>query len=230
MAIKHYEIDGIGKIRVQKRRGSKSMRLRISNDGVVTVGVPFWMPYKTALDYAKKQKDWIIKHRPAKKILTNNQLIGRHHTLKIKTNNTSSFRVLVGDDSIVVYVPIGYDDESHDHVQKAAVRGARKALKHQSGVLSERLSFLADMHGYKFKSHDFKFMKSKWGSCNNEKHITLNYRLLDLPDHLVDYVLIHELVHLNHMNHGDNYWEELSSIIPNHKQLRKEMRAVRLNW
>lgn len=229
MAIKHYEIDGIGKIRVQKRRGSKSMRLRISNDGVITVGVPFWVPYKTALDYAKKQKDWIIKHRPTKKLLTNNQSIGRHHNLKIITNNSSNVRVVVGTDSIVVSTPAGYD-ASHEQVQKAAIRGARKALQQQSAVLSERLTYLADIHGYKFKSHDFKFMKSKWGSCNNEKHITLNYRLLDLPDHLVDYVLIHELVHLNHMNHGNHYWEELSLIIPNHKQLRKEMRAIRLSW
>lgn len=229
MAIKHYEVDGIGKIRVQKRRGSKSMRLRISNDGVVTVGVPFWVPYKTALDYAKRQKDWILKHRPAKKILTNNQLIGRHHTLKITSGDSTSIRVSVGAESIVVTKPKGHD-ESHEQVQKAAVRGARKALRQQSTFLSDRLFYLADMHGYKFKSHDFKFMKSKWGSCNNEKHITLNYRLLDLPNHLVDYVLIHELVHLNHMNHGEDYWDELSLIIPQHKQLRKEMQAIRLNW
>ena len=73
MAIKHYEIDGIGQIRVQKRRGSKSMRLRISNDGTVTIGVPFWVPYKTALDYAKKQQDWILRHRPKSKVLMHGQ-------------------------------------------------------------------------------------------------------------------------------------------------------------
>lgn len=229
MAIKHYEIDGIGQIRVQKRRGSKSMRLRISNDGTVTIGVPFWVPYKTALDYAKKQQDWILRHRPKSKVLMHGQKIGRTHTLMIEKSDLQKVRVKLREDLIIVSVPRQLD-HNHEQVQTAAKKGAKKALIAQSSIISQNLAQLAQEHGYEYRSHNFKFMKSKWGSCNNEKHITLNYRLLDLPNHLVEYVLLHELVHLNHMNHGSEYWAELANMLPNYKSLKKEMRSISLSW
>lgn len=229
MAVKSFEIEGIGKILVKKRRGSKSMRIKLSQDGAVTVGIPHWVPYRVAVDFAKKQTSWIEKHRPAKKYITNGQKIGKHHYITFIKTSASSPIVRVNDQEVKVLVPsnLNYAD---DIVQKAAVRGAKNALKKQAYLLDEELQHHSSRLGYSYKSLSFKFMKSKWGSCSNSKHITLNYRLLDLPAHLIEYVIVHELVHLNHMNHSVAYWEELASLVPDCKLRKVELRKLQLGW
>lgn len=229
MAIKHFEVDGIGKIRVQKRRGSRSMRIRISADGTVTVGIPHWIPFRTALDFAKKQTPWINKHRPEAKIITHGLKIGHLHTISFIEANISSPRLKITENEVKITIPFGATT-SDTAVQKAAIRGAKKALTKQAHLLTDKLADYAKQLNYSYKTSSCKFMKSKWGSCSSEKHITLNYRLLDLPAHLTEYVIIHELVHLNHMNHSSDYWQEIAQLLPDYKERKRELKALKLAW
>lgn len=229
MAIKQFEIDGIGKIRVQKRRGSRSMRIRISSDGTVTVGIPYWVPFRTAIDFARKQADWISKHRPETKFIKHGQKIGETHTLFFIEKSVSKASLRVADSEVRIMVPHGAN-VSDLEIQKVAIRGAKKALEKQSHLLTNQLAEYADNLNYRYNTSSCKFMKSKWGSCNSERHITLNYRLLDLPKHLVEYVIIHELVHLSHMNHSKEYWHEISMILPDYKERKRQLKSLRLAW
>lgn len=229
MAIKDFEINGIGTIRVHKRRGSKSMRIKLSRDGNITVGIPSWVPYKMAIDYAKKQTDWIIKNRPTKKNILNGQRIGRLHIINFVEKDVESTSVKFNGSTVNITYPKNLDAD-HEIVQKVAERGARSALKKQTHLLEKEIHKYATRHGYEFKSLSYKFMKSKWGSCSNSKHITLNYRLLDIPSRLVEYVMIHELVHLNHLNHSQSFWNELCGLLPDYKQRKKELRDYLLEW
>lgn len=229
MAIKNFEIDGIGSIRVQKRRGARSMRIKLAQDGTVTVGIPYWVPYRVALDYAKKQTNWINQHRPQKRHLVQGQKIGRNHTLNYVIHSTSKPKVQNKDYVVNILMP-KHLEISEPSVQKAAIRGARGALVNQSHILENEIKEHAERLGYRFNSLSYKFMRSKWGSCNSNKHITLNYRLLDLPEHLAEYVMIHELVHLNHMNHSKSYWDELSNLLPDYKIRRNELKKIQLDW
>lgn len=67
---------------------------------------------------------------------------------------------------------------------------------------------------------------SRWGSCSEKHNINLNRNLLFLPNHLVQYVLHHELTHLVHLNHSEKFWSLLSTIIPDHNKLRTELRQL----
>lgn len=229
MAVKYYELDGIGRIRVQKRRGTKSMRLKISQDGIITVGIPYWVPFKVALEFAKKQNEWIETHRPKKKYITIGQQIGKVHTINFLRKDIKNPTVKVTDTSVNVIFP-HHQDVDAQLFHMLATKGAKSALIKQSHILESTLRYYADKHNYIYNSSSCKFMKSKWGSCNNLRHITLNYRLLDLPDHLVEYVIIHELVHLNHMNHGLDYWRELATLLPDFKTRKLELKKVQLAW
>lgn len=70
--------------------------------------------------------------------------------------------------------------------------------------------------------HDFK---ARWGSCDAEGKIKLNWRLTMLPSSLRDYVLIHELCHLREMNHSAAFWRLVAQYCPNYKTLRKELKS-----
>lgn len=229
MAVKTFEVEGIGKIRVLKRRGSKSMRIKLSQDSTVTVSVPSWVPYGIAIDYAKKQREWIIKHRPIKQTLSHGHGIGKTHLLNIIECNDSKPKIKFTNNIVTIFKPSHLHLSSED-IQLLIIRGAKRALRKEAHILESKINLIAEDLGYKFESVSFKFMKSKWGSCNSSRKITLNYRLLDLPDHLIDYVLVHELVHLNHMNHSSDFWSEVLKHMPDYMDRKLELKKVKLNW
>ena len=68
-------------------------------------------------------------------------------------------------------------------------------------------------------------MKSRWGSCSRKGIITLSTELIKLPDIYIEYVIIHELCHLKHHNHGKEYYNLLSELFPDWKKVRKDLRG-----
>jgi predicted metal-dependent hydrolase len=57
-----------------------------------------------------------------------------------------------------------------------------------------------------------------WGTCSSDKKITINYRLAMAPIEVIDYVIIHELCHLTHMNHDRSFWRRVGSVMPGYKE------------
>ena len=70
-------------------------------------------------------------------------------------------------------------------------------------------------------------MRTRWGSRSSSGTISLNIGLVRLPNHLIDYVIIHELCHVTHMNHSPAFWAEVYKYCPNYKLYRAEMRKYR---
>lgn len=67
--------------------------------------------------------------------------------------------------------------------------------------------------------------RTRWGSCNSKKEIRLNWRLLQAPPHIINYVICHELAHLKEMNHSARFWAVVASIYPDYKTAEKELKA-----
>jgi predicted metal-dependent hydrolase len=90
------------------------------------------------------------------------------------------------------------------------------------------LASLAEDRGLRFKKTYVKNQVSLWGSCSTERNINLNRNLLFLPKYLVEYVLHHELTHLEHLNHSGRFWSSFAHVLPNCKELRLELRTRNL--
>jgi predicted metal-dependent hydrolase len=65
-----------------------------------------------------------------------------------------------------------------------------------------------------------------WGSCSANKNLNFNYKILFLPAHLCDYIIVHELCHLTHLHHGKEFWDLVAEQIPNYKIALKELREI----
>ena len=94
--------------------------------------------------------------------------------------------------------------------------------------LPPRLAELASMYGFSYNSVRIKHNVSNWGSCSSKGNINLNLNLVRLPRHLQDYIMVHELCHLRHMDHGPAFHELLESFCPEWKECRKELKDWKL--
>lgn len=94
--------------------------------------------------------------------------------------------------------------------------------------LPARLNALAQEHGFTYNQVRIKNNLSNWGSCSTKGNINLNLRLMGLPPHLRDYIMLHELCHLKEMNHSPRFHALLESVCPNHRALSAELRTYKI--
>jgi hypothetical protein len=73
-----------------------------------------------------------------------------------------------------------------------------------------------------------KNLKSRWGSCSSRGNLNFNYKILFLPPHLADYIVVHELCHLKHFNHSQDFWALVAETTPHYKPLRAMLRKTHL--
>lgn len=94
--------------------------------------------------------------------------------------------------------------------------------------LSRRLKYLADKHGFTYKRAFIRNQRTRWGSCSQKNDISLNMKLVRLPDELMDYVILHELAHTRCKNHSSEFWAELDRLVRNGKGMDAQLKAYGL--
>lgn len=224
MPHKQFMLDGDVPVSIYKRRASRSLRLSISAAGEVRVSIPTWAPYSAGLAFAQSKYDWILSERRPRQVLADSQPIGKAHHLRFAAKaglDKPSSRVIPG--AVLVSYPPELD-ETDSAVQKAAHSGSVRALRAQAKqLLPQRLARLAETHDFAYTSVTIKQLKSRWGSCDQNKAIVLNLFLMQLPWEYIDYVLLHELMHTRIMRHGPDFWQAMTEIQPDAKALRKRL-------
>lgn len=88
-----------------------------------------------------------------------------------------------------------------------------------------RLQELAHANGLSYAAVSIRGQRTRWGSCSPSKRISLNWRLIQLPPAVADYVVLHELAHLKHMNHSARFWKDVERLCPDYRDARARLRA-----
>jgi predicted metal-dependent hydrolase len=213
-------------VTIVKRRSSRHLRLRLTPDGQAVVSIPSWAPYKVGLEFARSRQSWIIQNLRQPSILANNQAIGKaHHLVFEAATSQPNITSRVKQTSVVIRYPVGLSP--HDpKVQHVAKEASVRALRTQAeNLLPQRLSDLARRNNFSYRRLDIKRLKGRWGSCDQRQNIVLNLFLMQLPWHLIDYVLVHELAHTVVLGHGKNFWQTMEVVLPESKQLRRQLRG-----
>lgn len=100
--------------------------------------------------------------------------------------------------------------------------------KQTLALVKERLSFFNNHYGLVWKDIRIKDTKTRWGSCSKIGNLNFNYKIALLSKDLTDYIVVHELCHLREFNHSSSFWSLVEKTIPNHKNLRKELKKKSL--
>ena len=105
--------------------------------------------------------------------------------------------------------------------QKHADTLERKFRKAAKEYIPYRVEYFHKYTGGHYASITIRDQKSRWGSCSSHGTLSFNYRLMMAPPHILDYVVVHELCHLTHMNHSKEFWSMVESILPDYKECKK---------
>jgi predicted metal-dependent hydrolase len=228
MSQKNVFVPGVGDVTLSKRRGTTNIKLSINAAGKIRVSMPYWAPYATGINFLKTKTDWIQKQIDAHSTdyLKDGDLIGKAHRLKFAQDyKTQKISSRITPTTILITSNLPFNNVE---VQKKAMAASERALKAEADkLLPQRLALLAEKYSFNYKSVKVRKLTARWGSCSSSKEITLSYYLLQLPWHLIDYVLLHELTHTEHLNHSKSFWERFMQVLPAAKQCRREIRNFR---
>ncbi len=83
------------------------------------------------------------------------------------------------------------------------------------------------LYNYSYNKIFIRNQKTRWGSCSAQKNLNYNYKIIKLPPNLADYIIVHEMCHLQELNHSQNFWNLVAYAIPDYKAIRKEFRKIR---
>jgi hypothetical protein len=91
-------------------------------------------------------------------------------------------------------------------------------------LLTMRLKQLAKNNGFSYNRVFIRNQKTRWGSCSSKNNISLNMKLVKLPDELIDYVILHELVHTRKKDHSKAFWAEMDKFVGNGKKMASKLK------
>jgi predicted metal-dependent hydrolase len=199
--------------------------LRVLPDGTARVTIPRRGSRKEAERFAATHQTWIEQQRQRRLRLRSRQTPGWRdpQTVLLRGASLTVQRVVdargmalqIGE----VRVPL--PERGGDPASALAGHLRRTA----SEELPARLVELAESHRLQVSRITVRDQRTRWGSCSARGAISLNWRLIQMPDRVRDYVLLHELMHLKEANHSRRFWRLVAGVCPDYQESRRWLRT-----
>lgn len=153
--------------------------------------------------------------------------LGRQYRLKVVGGDASEPVLKAG------WLEVPVDARTSDERARAVRHGLRDWLKeHADLYLPDRLAKVCRQHGIERPSIIVREQRKRWGRCDARGTLRINWRIIQAAPRLIDYVLVHELVHQLHPNHTDEFWHEVERLMPDFERRCQELRRLgpSLEW
>lgn len=218
---------------IRSRR--RTIGLQITNDMRLIVRAPFFASEDFIRKLIVRKEAWInskkehFKQRlhefKAKKFIPYEKFLYLGKTYPLTVINGLSKDVVLEDNSLLIS-------------QAVIIKGsARKCLEswYKTKALeyiSQKTAYFAQIEGFHYRSIKLSNAAARWGSCGPKDTLNFSWRLIMAPVNVVDYVIVHELVHLKKKGHARHFWQEVARIMPNYKQEERWLKknGHLLNW
>lgn len=217
--------DEFGDITIRKHSRSRHIKISIAPDGTLRASMPTHATLRHLQSMVSGSRTAIRKlliEQNPQQVYTDGMQIGKSHSLITQRGSTLAVR----RQQLKLVVTLPPDHAIDDAATQQAIRQeVRKVLrKEASHYLPRRLKVLASQLNCTYERVRFSHASTRWGSCSSSGTISLNIALMNLPFHLIDYVLIHELCHTKQMNHSPAFWELVKTADPNYLAHRRTLK------
>jgi predicted metal-dependent hydrolase len=205
--------------------GKKAVNIKISQ----------WLSKEKKAEQIAYFKQWALKHLQPKADIIATQLNknykhgdilavrGLNFLLHVNESDRKNYRGRIAAGNLFIEVPkAAPQQENFDTIRTIVMKMLANFFYME---IANRLIELNEQFFQKnITDFSLKYMTSRWGSCSYKGTINISSRLLLAPNDVMDYVLIHELAHLVHMNHSPAFWKEVAKAMPDYKQKEKWLR------
>lgn len=103
----------------------------------------------------------------------------------------------------------------------------RKSIEFARAVVQSRLEFFNRHYKFSYNRVSIKNQKTCWGSCSQNANLNFNYKIINLPEEQRDYIIVHELCHLQELNHSRKFWNLVAQTVPDYRTLRRKLKNVK---
>lgn len=200
----------------------KTLTLKIDKNGKLIVLAPKKMPLENIFKFIKEKESWIIKKQTEITSTKNlNDDLYNYNSILFLGKKYEVVFIKNQKDIVLtnnaLCVPYKYNlstEKLSQSLKKWYIQNANK-------IIVERFNDINKVIKLSFNNLSIINSRAKWGMCDNKKNLYLNYKLLMLSHDLIDYVIVHELMHLIELNHSKNFWAEVKKVLPDYKERQK---------
>ncbi|MBF0125972.1 MAG: M48 family metallopeptidase [Magnetococcales bacterium] len=206
------------------------MALRVTSSGAVEVRTPIGSTLRRVEIFLREHGAWLLARRSLlleasrrRPPLAEGFLLPHlDATLTLRIMGPQATRVRRSGDELLLPPPLTPGD-----LERTLERWYRREARTH---LVARLRARAREMGIELDTITIRGQKSRWGSCSSRGGINLNWQLMLLPSRVVEYVLVHELCHRQHMNHSPAFWSLVGSHLPDYPLLKKQLEIIQTPW
>ncbi len=206
------------------RTKRKTISIEITQDARLLVRAPRFMPHFMINKFLKKKESWILKKRslaqsrkkrPQIQFKTGSQFyyLGEKYSLDFNSDTRKVDAV-----SRKIMMP---ELPTTEKVQEKLRSWYRKQARE---IFTRRSEIYQNQYNFKFKKIRITSAKKRWGSCSTKGNLNFSWRLVMTPLDLIDYVIVHEMVHTEQMNHSKEFWSRVEEILPDYKARQKSIK------
>ena len=189
-------------------------------DNRVIVKVPIKATRKYINELVSSKKDWIEKNLQQQKNKSLNKniikVLGKAYTLQVIENKPRN-KVYLKDN----YIYFEVKENNNEVIQKLLDKFYKEIAKDEVYAAME---YIKSITGLSPKEIRIKKLKSAWGICSSKQYIYINQNLMAYSRHAIEYVCLHEVCHLKHMNHSKEFWKMVEKYMPDYKTAKLELK------
>lgn len=207
------------------RTNKRTLSLLVNAKGELIVRAPYNFPEHKIFEFIKEKQDWIIKKQNAVRANSYiNQNVVNYNVFlflgqeltPVISSEVKEFYMEDGRLLIPAKIP-------SDRILPRLERWYRKVAE---GVIVDRVNYLAQKLRLRPKQVGINNNKTRWGVCDVNGNIAINWRAIFLPPNLLDYIVVHELCHLLEFNHTKAFWAIVGNVIPDYQSVRKHLKCL----
>lgn len=227
-----FEDEDLGIIRIVRNAKAKRIIARRNDSSTVSLTVPSYYPIDEIKSVFGELKPRLLELKPKNKPFFDEsyRLDTIAFSVSIRKEAVQNYYVSLKESVLHIVCPSHINFDTIE-VQERLGKYIESAFRLEANkIIPHKISLLAKQNGFTFTDIKINKSKTRWGSCSSKKSINISLFCLLLPEHLLDFVLLHELCHTIEMNHGEKFWQLLDRVTQNKaRQLTKELNSIKMN-
>lgn len=218
----------------RSRKRKKTISLQIGDNTEITIYAPYFTPVAEINRFVEEKQNWIdramrrqarLPVQPEKKAYVTGEnfyYLGQTYPLEVFFEPLENAGVIFWNNQFFLNCPV--DTEMRKQYFVSWYK--KKARQH----LRERVDFYESMLKLTSSGLRITSAERRWGSCSEDNHLAFSFRLIMTPPEVVDYVVVHELMHIREKNHSSKFWDLVVEVTPDYKTHRRWLREHQHNF